>query len=67
MEINYQGNELDLFAKAINWKKYFASFIKPYLQGKVIEVGAGKGGHDLPLLDRFKAERGRPALSGPFC
>jgi cyclopropane fatty-acyl-phospholipid synthase-like methyltransferase len=41
---NYQGNELDLFAKAINWKSYFSSFIKPYLNDKVLEVGAGQGG-----------------------
>ncbi len=39
----YQGKELELFAGAKNWKKYFASFMSPYISGKVLEVGAGIG------------------------
>jgi SAM-dependent methyltransferase len=44
MDNSYQGNELDLFAKAVNWKSYFSSFIIPYLNTKILEVGAGQGG-----------------------
>lgn len=40
----YQGKELELFERAQNWKKYFASFISPYIRGDVLEVGAGIGG-----------------------
>jgi SAM-dependent methyltransferase len=40
---HYTGNELDIFAHAINWKKYWSSEIRPYLSGDVLEVGAGLG------------------------
>ena len=43
-EIPYVGNELELFEKAYNWKKYYGNFLKPFLKGKVLEVGAGLGG-----------------------
>ena len=39
----YPGGELELFEHARNWKKYFSHFIKPYLKGRVLEVGAGIG------------------------
>jgi hypothetical protein len=42
-EVPYQGTELELFAKATNWKKYLASKLRPYINGNVIEVGAGFG------------------------
>src|SRR5215469_9683834 len=42
-EIAYQGTELDLFAKAVNWKKYWSSKLRPFIRGYVIEVGAGLG------------------------
>jgi hypothetical protein len=42
-EVPYQGTELELFANATNWKKYFSSRLKPYINGNVIEVGAGLG------------------------
>ncbi len=41
---SYIGEELDIFAKAVNWKAYLNSFICPYLKGDVLEVGAGQGG-----------------------
>jgi SAM-dependent methyltransferase len=37
------GRELDIFAHARNWKRYWASHIKAYLHGDVLEVGAGIG------------------------
>lgn len=42
-EQTYIGEELDLFAEAINWKLYFSSIIQPYLGKRVLEVGAGLG------------------------
>lgn len=47
----YKGNELELFEQAINWKKYYFTFLKPYLKGKVLEVGAGIGGSTVSLCD----------------
>src|SRR5215203_398528 len=42
-EIAYVGNELELFQHASVWKGYFGSYLKPYLSGNVLEVGAGMG------------------------
>jgi SAM-dependent methyltransferase len=42
-EIPYVGNELELFMHARNWKNYFGSFLRGYLSGRVLEVGAGIG------------------------
>ena len=39
----YPGNELLLFQQALKWKKYFSHAIRPYVKGKVLEVGAGLG------------------------
>jgi SAM-dependent methyltransferase len=39
----YIGSELELFAAAKNWKRYFAKLIQPYISGQVLEVGAGIG------------------------
>jgi protein-L-isoaspartate O-methyltransferase len=41
--MNYIGQELEIFANAINWKRYYSELIRPYLQGDVVEVGAGLG------------------------
>ena len=38
---SYTGEELALFEKAIKWKRYFSTFIRPYIKGDVLEVGAG--------------------------
>jgi SAM-dependent methyltransferase len=43
MNNQYLGTELDLFAYAKNWKRYYASILQPYLKGRVLEVGAGIG------------------------
>jgi len=47
----YIGNELELFARATNWKKYYGRIIKPYLTGNVLEVGAGIGATTTLLCD----------------
>ncbi len=40
----YIGEELQVFEYAKNWKKYFSTFLKPFIQGKTLEAGAGIGG-----------------------
>lgn len=47
----YIGDELRLFEAATNWKKYYGSILKPYLKGRVLEVGAGLGGTTIVLCD----------------
>ncbi len=39
----YPGGELELFALARNWKRYYGTMIQPYLGERVLEVGAGLG------------------------
>jgi len=39
----YVGDELELFARAANWKAYWSSVVAPHLRGHVLEVGAGLG------------------------
>lgn len=48
---SYVGNELELFAEAVNWKRYFRSAIADRLVGDVLEVGAGIGETTRHLLD----------------
>lgn len=43
MNYRYIGNELETFKDAANWKRYLALATAPYIQGKVLEVGAGIG------------------------
>jgi SAM-dependent methyltransferase len=38
------GDELEIFAEARNWKAYFGSFLPPQAGKRVLEVGAGIGG-----------------------
>ena len=42
-EFKYVGSELDLFAEVWNWKAYWSRQIRPFLQGDILEVGAGLG------------------------
>ena len=49
----YPGQELDLFARARNWKAYWRSHVEPFLSGDVLEVGAGSG-----VNTGFLCERG---------
>ena len=41
--MQYKGEELILFRNSVNWKAYFAKFIKKYIKGDVLEVGSGLG------------------------
>ncbi len=47
----YVGQELDLFARAVRWKAYFRSRITKFIQGDVLEVGAGIGGTTSLLIE----------------
>jgi hypothetical protein len=42
-EIKYEGTELELFAHAQQWKRYWSTKLASYAVGTVIEVGAGLG------------------------
>jgi len=63
----YPGTELELFATAVRWKHYWASRVKPYVTGDVLEVGAGIGGSFRMLQNervrRWQALEPDPALA----
>ena len=42
-EFAYAGSELEIFEKAVHWKRYFARHMAPYIRGDVLEAGAGIG------------------------
>jgi SAM-dependent methyltransferase len=45
------AEELSLFDRtATGWKSYWASFVRPFVRGRVLEVGAGNGGSIRYLL-----------------
>jgi SAM-dependent methyltransferase len=39
----YPGKELDTFSQARNWRSYWATALRSYIAGDVLEVGAGIG------------------------
>ncbi len=41
--MNYVGSELVLFQHARNWKRYFADHLRPFVHGRVLDVGCGMG------------------------
>jgi 2-polyprenyl-3-methyl-5-hydroxy-6-metoxy-1,4-benzoquinol methylase len=51
MAQTYVGNELELFAKASNWKAYWGECIRPFVKGRVLDVGAGIGATISVLFD----------------
>ena len=51
MTAEYLGHELEIFAHAVNWKRYWASLIRRYIRGDVLEVGAGIGTNTPYLKD----------------
>lgn len=55
-EIAYNSPDLALFAKCVNWKQYWSGKLRPYIRGRVIEVGAGIGTSTAYLCDRQYAE-----------
>lgn len=51
----YQGSELELFARAVNWKRYWSAQVRKHLGQDVLEVGAGNG-VNTPYLNRGARE-----------
>lgn len=51
-ESHYIGQELSIFALAVNWKRYYSAHIRPHLTGDVLEVGAGLGANTRFLKSR---------------
>ena len=41
--MEYPGKELEIFDKAIIWRKYIHALTKGYLRDNILEVGAGFG------------------------
>jgi SAM-dependent methyltransferase len=41
--MRYVGSELDLFATAMQWKRYVRDRLTPHIKGRTLEVGAGIG------------------------
>lgn len=52
----YGGNELELFAKALNWKAYYKGLIAPFIGRHILEVGAGLGATTKILCDGSQNE-----------
>lgn len=50
-DIPYVGDELELFANALNWKATLRRQISPFLGRRVLEVGAGIGATTRMLCD----------------
>lgn len=50
-DFKYVGSELELFAHAINWKRYWGGKIAPFMGDRILEVGAGIGGTTAVLCD----------------
>ncbi len=50
-DYQYPGKELSLFEEATNWKRYLSGSVRPYLRGRVLEVGAGTGNTTRMLND----------------
>lgn len=55
-EYRYEGQELDVFSQARQWKQYFKSIIRPYIGQTVAEVGAGIGATTAVLCDSHQKE-----------
>ena len=47
----YAGTELELFATATHWKSYVACSLRPYIRGRVLDVGAGLGSNIRYLIN----------------
>lgn len=41
--MNYVGTELEVFRDAVRWKAYWSAVAKPFVRGRVLDVGCGLG------------------------
>jgi len=55
-DFRYEGGELDDFARAANWKRYWMGHAHDYLHGSVLEAGAGIGSNTLQLCTSDRRE-----------
>ena len=53
-KLDYPGKELEIFDKAVFWRKYLFSKIKKFLGKEILEVGAGMGSFTKTYLNRNK-------------
>lgn len=53
---HYIGDELSLFEHATHWKAYYGKRLRPFLRGRVLEVGAGIGGTTRTLCDGTQSD-----------
>ena len=53
-KLNYPGKELEIFDKAIVWRKYLFYKIKKYFGKEILEVGAGMGSFTKTYFDKNK-------------
>jgi hypothetical protein len=69
--LQYPGDELSLFAEAINWKRYWSTRVSPYVRGEVLEVGAGTGSNvpylRTPKVQSWLALEPDPVLAATIC
>jgi 2-polyprenyl-3-methyl-5-hydroxy-6-metoxy-1,4-benzoquinol methylase len=54
-DVEYVGSELELFADARNWKRYWSQHVRPFIGGRVFDVGAGLGSN-IEVLHRLGSE-----------
>ena len=68
MEAHYVGSELELFAEAHHWKRYWASRLQPWLGQRILDVGAGLGATARAFaahrFERYLALEPDPELAG---
>src|SRR5689334_7910773 len=48
-EFAYGGSELETFAHAVNWKRYWSGLLLPFFGKDVVEVGSGIGANTVVL------------------
>lgn len=56
MTAAYIGSELELFQAATRWKSYVAQVLRPFVAGRVLEIGAGIGVNIRYLYNQRVAE-----------
>lgn len=50
IDTGYPGTELEITRDALHWKRYWSRLLKPYMRGRVLEVGCGLGANAAHLI-----------------
>jgi len=53
-DFKYRGSELETFAHAANWKRYWSDLLLPFLGHDVLEVGSGIGANTTALAPQHR-------------